>query len=480
MQKALKPSLIAASILLAISSQQASATNGYSSHGFGNTQKAMGGTAVAGSDNAMNIATNPASMSFGKNNWTVGLDIFVPDRGTSNSGVPAKPDTPISAFFPPGTPLPPGAVVPATAGIPASSLRGNDDAIFPIPEFGYQRQLNNGLAVGIAVYGNGGMNATYDRPIFGLPGGKNTGIDFAQLLLAPSISKKLGENHSIGASLNLAYQRMVINGVGQFSPFSRDASSLTDNDYDNSTGAGFTVGWQGKLSNKLTAGIAYRSKTNMSKFDKYAGLLAEQGDFDIPSQITAGISFQATPKTTLAFDIARINYTDVAAISNKNNTAGLQQQLIGQAFGLIPAGSPLQGPLLGDDNGAGFGWEDQTVIKLGVKHQLNNKMTLLAGYNHADAPIPESQTAFNILAPATVEDHLTLGLEYQLTKDSNVTFSYMHAFENEIKGDGSQSPAGFNSPGAIQQIGSNPFRDTTAANIDMHQNSFGVSYSRNF
>ena len=71
MHKALKPSLIAASIMLSVVSQQASATNGYASHGFGTVQKAMGGTAVAGSDNAMNIATNPASMSFGKNNWTV-------------------------------------------------------------------------------------------------------------------------------------------------------------------------------------------------------------------------------------------------------------------------------------------------------------------------------------------------------------------------------------------------------------------------
>ena len=83
MHNALKPSLIAASIMLALVSQQASATNGYAAHGFGTVQKAMGGTAVAGNDNAMNIATNPAAMSMGKNNWTAGVDIFIPDRGAS-------------------------------------------------------------------------------------------------------------------------------------------------------------------------------------------------------------------------------------------------------------------------------------------------------------------------------------------------------------------------------------------------------------
>ncbi len=487
MHKALKPSLIAASILLALSSQQASATNGYAAHGFGMTQKAMGGTAVAGSDNAMNIATNPASMSFGSNNWTAGMDIFIPDRGMNTSGRQGHPDIPLTAFFPPqfANFLPAGAVVPADGGIGGSDLKGNDDTNFPIPEFGYQRHIGDGVSLGLAVYGNGGMNATYDRPIFAGQGSRNTGIDFAQVLISPSIAKKIGENHSVGLSLNLAYQRMSVNGVSAFTPFSSDPTNLSDKDYDYSTGAGATIGWQGKLSDRLTLGLAYRSKTQMSRFDQYAGLLAEQGNFDIPSQITAGASFKMTPKTTLALDVARINYTDVAAISNKNNTAGLQQQLVGGAF--TGQSGPLQGPKLGDDDGAGFGWEDQTVIKLGIKHQLNGKMTLLAGYNHGDAPIPDDQTAFNVLAPATVEDHLTLGLEYKLSKNSGLTFSYMHAFNNEIKGDASRGPGPFGpgtgaplAPGAVIGIGANPLTDFSAANIEMNQNSFGIAYSKNF
>ena len=91
---------------------------------------------------------------------------------------------------------------------------------------------------------------------------------------------------------------------------------------------GVSLGWQGKVSDKVTLGLAYRSKTSMDEFNKYSGLLAEQGDFDIPSMITAGVSFKATPKTTIALDYARINYTDVASISNTNNTAALQDQLL--------------------------------------------------------------------------------------------------------------------------------------------------------
>ncbi len=452
MHNQFKKTIVAASVTLACAmSPSAFATNGYASHGFGTIQKAMGGTAVAGSDNAMNMATNPAAMSFGSNNWTAGLDIFIPDRGTSYDSPQFNP------------------------AISGADLDGNDDGNFPIPEAAFQKHLNDKFSVGIAAYGNGGMNATYDRPIFSNDPTRQTGIDFAQLFVAPSASMKLNENHSIGASLNLVYQRIKINGVDGFQAFSSDPTNLSNKGYDGSTGAGVSLGWQGQMSDKVTLGLAYRSKTRMSKFDKYSGLLAEQGDFDIPSMITAGISFKASPKTTIALDFARINYTDVASISNVNNTAPLQGQLL---QGVQP--QDLQGPKLGDDDGAGFGWDDQNIIKIGVKHQLNSKMTLLAGYNHGKAPIPETETAFNVLAPATVEDHITLGMDYKLSKTSNLSFQYMHAFENTIKGDGTLTAQGPASPGSIIPVGQNPMTDITAADISMSQNSFGIAYTKNF
>ena len=122
----------------------------------------------------------------------------------------------------------------------------------------------------------------------------------------------------------------------------------------------------------------------------------------------------------------------------------------------------------------------RTIIKLGVKHQLNNKLTLLAGYNHGKSPIPETETAFNVLAPATVEDHITLGLDYKLSKSSNISFQYMHAFDNKIRGDGTLTAQGPASPGSIIQVGPNPMTDITAADIGMSQDSFGISYSKNF
>ena len=123
---------------------------------------------------------------------------------------------------------------------------------------------------------------------------------------------------------------------------------------------------------------------------------------------------------------------------------------------------------MGSSGGAGFGWDDVTVYKLGLSYQLNPKWMLRAGYNHGDAPMDRKETLLNILAPATVEDHATLGATWAIDKKSELTFHYMHAFKNEIKGKGS-------TPEVIH-----PIFKLGEANIKMHQDSFGIGYSRNF
>ena len=411
-------SLLVASVLLAISSQSAFATNGMAPIGVGITQKAMGGAAAATSENTMNAATNPASLSNVDAGWDIGAEVFMPDRGATITGTPG--------------------------GFSDGTFNGNEKEMFLIPEGGYKRQLNDKHSVGVVVYGNGGMNSSYDKaiPIFDMSGANKAGINLEQLVVAPTWSAKINENNSVGVSVNLAYQQFSAKGLQNFALMpgaSIDSNSLTDRGTDSSSGIGATVGWQGKLSPTVTAGVAYRSKTNMGKLDKYRGLFAEQGDLDMPAATTVGIAWQATPKTLVATDIQKIEYSKVKSMAN-TNTAGGQ---------------------LGADNGSGFGWKDQTVYKIGVKHQVNPKFAVLAGYNHAKNPLQSSQTLFNVLAPATVEDHLTLGGEWKLNDKASLTAAYTHAFDKSVNGSGSINPAG-------------------EANLNMEQNAVGIAYSVKF
>jgi long-chain fatty acid transport protein len=186
-------------------------------------------------------------------------------------------------------------------------------------------------------------------------------------------------------------------------------------------------------------GATYQPKTKMGKLNKYAGLFAEQGGFDIPASYGIGFAYKMMPTTTMAFDIEKIDYGNVASIAN--NLSMLTK--------------------LGASNGSGFGWQNMTVYKLGVSHAWNDAWTVRAGYNHNNAQIPATQTYFNVLAPGVVQDHLTLGATWNVSKDNELSFSYMHAFKQSVNGTGSIP--------ALMGGGE--------ANINMYQDALGVAYS---
>ncbi len=417
------------------------ATNGYFSHGYGMKAKGMGGAATAMASDTFGGANNPASMVFVGDRIDMGLEVFSPIREASRTG---------SAAF---------------GGIYNDSVE-SDSNYFAIPEFGYNKLISPNLAVGVTVYGNGGMNTDYkdDNGIAGtnfnpavcgaaaanlLFGCGKLGMDYMQLIIAPTVSYKVNSNHSIGVAPLVGYQRLKVYGLQAFQGFSNSAANVSNNGYDDAFGAGVRVGWMGNITPNITLGAAYSSKVYMGEFDKYRGLLAEQGDLDIPENYNVGIAIRANPKLTVAFDVSRINYSDVKAISN-----GVTNSLA------APPTNPL-----GSDNGSGFNWRDQTKYKLGFEYASSDSLTLRGGYNYGKTPIRNGidDLTFNIIAPGVVEHHLTLGATWTLKNKGELTVAYMHAFSNDVTGA---------SATALPSLLGTPATEK----LKMHQNAIGIAY----
>ncbi|MDE2442596.1 MAG: outer membrane protein transport protein, partial [Betaproteobacteria bacterium] len=68
-----------------------------------------------------------------------------------------------------------------------------------------------------------------------------------------------------------------------------------------------------------------------------------------------------------------------------------------------------------------------TVVSLGGAYNVTSQLTLRAGLNIADNPIPDSKV--NALFPATIKSHYTLGAGYDIDKSNAVNFSYVMAPE---------------------------------------------------
>lgn len=429
---------LAVAVSLSLVGATAFATNGYFPHGMGVKAKGMGGAAVAMTQDAFAGANNPAAAAFVGNRWDLGVDFFMPDRSAKRT---------MPGMF---------------SGETTSAER-----TFPIPEFGYNVALSEKLAVGLTVYGYGGMNTTYrdksmsfgcaqdpSNPATAYPGNMlcgmtNLGVDLMQLTIAPTVAYKISESTSLGLSPLLVYQRFEAVGLQAFQGMENASiapQSLTNTGYDSSTGVGIRLGVLSKVSDRFAIGASYSPKTNMSTFDKYKGLFAGGGDFDLPSNWTIGLSAQASPNVLIALDYSGINYTDVKSVGNPSANFFTSQ--------------------LGSENGPGFGWKDINVVKLGVQWQFNDKTTLRVGYNKGDNPIRAADATFNILAPGVMEDHYTLGGTYRLS--SNSEWSWFAMYAPEVKVEGSS---------LFGLMNGNPALTDT---IRMKQYSFGLQYSKQF
>ncbi|WP_019584406.1 OmpP1/FadL family transporter [Thioalkalivibrio sp. ALE16] len=392
----IRRSLVTIAVGLAMGSAGvAHATNGYFSHGYGTKAKGMGGVGMAISQDSYAPGINPAGIAGMESRIDGSLAYFRPERSVTFEGQPTI-DSGSKNFF--------------------------------IPSLGYVQQIDETRSWGITLLGNGGMNTDYPQPIFnqsGNPPGATTGVNLEQLAIIPTYAQSFAEGRvRVGVSPIISYQRFKAEGLGDFAGFSVAPEYVSDNGTDSTWGYGGQVGFQADVADGVTVGANYRSKIRNGDFDDYRGLFANGGEFDIPSTYGLGVSVDVTPSITVSADYQRINYSDVDAISNPGSNLFLGQE-----------------GALGASNGAGFGWRDINIFKLGAQFEAGNDWTWRVGYNRGQNPIRSSDVTFNVIAPAVMKDHYTLGFTKAFGEQHELNFAAMYAPSQSVTGPNMMNPA---------------------------------------
>lgn len=352
------------------SAGSAHATNGLQMPGYGIKAFGMGGVGIALPQDSVTAANNPAGFSLIGDRWDVGADIAY-----------------------------------ATADATVFGNQLSDPPFVVVPEGGYSKTLDDGLAVGVSVFG-GGLHVDYGEPVL-TPANNKASVDLKQLIVAPTVAAKLGDDNAFGASLSLARQRLRVTGQ-QFPTGEPDPGNQFSN------GVGFRLGWIGQLTPSLSVGAMYASRIRMGKLDGYSKLLADGGRLDIPEEYGVGVAFKASDKVTLAADYLRINWSDVKSLGNPIN---------------------LSAPL-GASNGSGLGWKDQHIYRIGASYAYSDQLDLRAGYSQATQLLDRNNSLLAFLAPLTTKKHLSFGATWKYLGGSEVTLAYMHSFREDVDGTG--------------------------------------------
>ncbi len=153
-------------------------TEGYFQLGFSPVQNALGGAGVANSEDAMSMALNPAGIVGVGRQFQMGVGLFMPYRGYTGTG---------TNFVAPG------------------AIESTNN-LFLMPNMAYSKPIDADSAVGVVLYGNGGMNTTYkgitnNNAACGLsagPGagvfcGGNAGVDLMQAFLSVDYARRMGK-----------------------------------------------------------------------------------------------------------------------------------------------------------------------------------------------------------------------------------------------------------------------------------------------
>lgn len=345
----------------------AEASLGIFEHGNGIVSLGMGGVAYSYAQETMALAANPAHAFSLGNRFDIGVDVMVPMAGGRYVGNALGADT----FY------------------GSTSKR-----YYFIPQGGYSRALSERWAIGFTML-NAGVGPDYPvSPYQRFGGAKSTALVFASSSLVSALAYQISPGQSLGFSLNPGFESLKVRGLGFLAALSESPDRVSDRGHDGAFSLGFGLGWEGRLTPWLSAGIGYRSKNWTQRHHKYAGLLPDHGKLELPAIFGGGVSLTPAPGWKVVMELQRFDYG--GSIAAHNGLAKLSQ-----------------GHLLGSADGPGFGWRSENVYKLGLAWDATQRLTLRAGFLYGTEIMNPSDTLFGFMAPVPVTSQYSAGATYR-------------------------------------------------------------------
>ncbi len=390
------------------------ATNGYQLIGVGSYQKSLAGAVTALPGSNMTAVSNPAGMLRIGHRADFSMEAFMPDRSTDFTAFGGKTADSSSEIY----------------GIPAIGWNGpvgkRDDMVF-----------------GGGMYGTSGMGVDYGSTLMqpamqgvspAIYWDGYSSIAFWQM--APALAWQASEKLSLGASVNIDFQQVAFQQRMMADSTGDGQGDTVANNFDLGRGAsafgfGLSLGVIYDFNDTLSLGASYKSKQFFTDLEyqlaygdidmsAFGGGPLPAGtyklDLDFPQQAALGIAVHATNAFTVAADVKWINWSDTMET-------------------LAVAGpGEIRVPM-------DPGWDDQFVFAIGLAYKVNDRFNLRAGFNYGESPIDEQSAANNLILPAVVETHYTVGADYRLDDHWDIGFHYMYVPENTVTaGPGTSAP----------------------------------------
>jgi long-chain fatty acid transport protein len=426
--------LLAALTAALSASGTALATDVFNLEGYGPISRAMGGTGVAQDIGAAGMMYNPATLALTHKGAELhaGLDLITTDIKTRDE---------------------------ATGETASSNDHCSNRGPYYAPELAFSyRGDRHVLAVG--AFAEGGLGTEYGSSSFlsrTTTNGINTGLDNSSRLLVLRIpfaaAYQVNDRLTFGASVDAVWTALNLGllldatQIGTLAADNRVSGSLvpvllavpglsgahfsfTKNRIvgggTDAWGIGGKVGLTYQVSPETRIGLAYNARTDVRDLQGKATLTAVSSvagnipltgnirirNFQMPDQVSVGISHRFSDRMTVASDYQRVFWKDVM----KDINVGFVQDGTGANVNVL---LPQH-------------YRDINVYSIGVQYRYSDDWTFRGGAQYADNPIPDNMLL--AVVPAHLTTHLTGGLSYAFNPSSRVdlalSFALQRSFSN--------------------------------------------------
>lgn len=448
---------IAALLAMAGIASPALATNGMNMEGYGPVATGMGGASFAYDNGAAGLINNPATlglMAAGASRLDVAVGGLHPSVTTKMSGR-SDADSDGTAYYMPAMgyvrkdgKFSWGAGLMAQGGM--GTEYGTGSFLSGYQSAGYM--LSGGMA------GSQGMSDRENRSELGIGrvmfplvfevndalhiGGTVDylwgGLDLQMVMPGAMFAQFTGFGGAQASPLGQASGSMVqaFGGFGlqdvnwaQFD-FSKGTNGMTQQ--LTTTGWAGNLGFVYKISPQLSIGGVYHAKTKLDDMegDGAINMSVVMGSNTMPMSVSGrlkvvnfqwpetyglGAAYQVNDRLMLAADYKRIGWAKVMKNFQMSFTASGNSGMLAGLNGTTMDATLYQN------------WEDQDVFMMGGSYKLSDMLTLRAGANFANNPIPDS--FMNPLFPAIVKNHYMGGAGLAISKSSSLDFSFTYAPE---------------------------------------------------
>jgi hypothetical protein len=227
-------------------------------------------------------------------------------------------------------------------------------------------------------------------------------------IVTPSLEQQFDDGSAAKLSAVLAYQRFASLGLGMSQLQDGVAPPAWSDPGNSSYGAGARVDVGGPLNDRVRWGVAYQSRVGMDSFTSYRGVYSDPGDFDIPANASAALSYSLTPTFGVDVGVQRVMYSGITPFTS----SALPTRFLA---------------LLGSSASPVFAWRDLTVYSLGWTVHDEDIGNLELRYTTRQQPVPTSVLLEHALAPDTANDMISLGWSRALGENSHMSFAASYA-----------------------------------------------------